>query len=160
MMKRASTCPWKGSVKQARNTYFLGSPVRLSSVVFGLVDQGVISSVWLASAISEAGMAPRLAVGPTIAGTLAWGSGLVGGGGRGMGRVRRRVAGLGVLGGGNGTEARVRPDDREHVVLGNELVGGRCRLIGLGGVVLDQELDLVDSAGDGDAARRRSERGR
>ena len=96
-------------MKQARNTYFLGSPVRLSSVVFGLVDQGVISSVWLASAISD---------------------------------------------GGNGSEARVRPDDREHVVLGDELVGGRRRLIGLGGVVLDQQLDLVDLAGDGDAARR------
>ena len=71
-MKRASTCPWNGSVKQARNTYFLGWPVRVSSVVFGLVDHGVISSVWLASAISAAGMAPRLALGPTIASTSSW----------------------------------------------------------------------------------------
>ena len=44
-------------MKQARKTYFLGLPVRASSVALGLVDQGVISTVWLLSAISAAGMA-------------------------------------------------------------------------------------------------------
>jgi hypothetical protein len=45
--------------------------VVISKVVLGLVDHGVIKSVLLYSAISAAGIAPRLAFGPTIATTLS-----------------------------------------------------------------------------------------
>ena len=53
----ATTRPWNGSMKQARNTYFFDLPVRACSVALGLVDHGVISTVLALSAISEAGIA-------------------------------------------------------------------------------------------------------
>ncbi len=44
-------------MKHARKTYFFGLLVVVSSVVLGLVDHGVISTVSELSAISEAGIA-------------------------------------------------------------------------------------------------------
>ena len=52
-------------MKQARKTHLF------PAVVFGFVDQGEIMGTFACSATSEAGTAPRLAFGPTMARTLS-----------------------------------------------------------------------------------------
>ena len=59
-------------MKQALKTFFFAFPVAESTVVFGLVDQGEIMRHPSESAISAAGIAQELALGPTITSTLFW----------------------------------------------------------------------------------------